>query len=242
MTPRDNLHEAEEKRIRQVYAGRDASGKPDLYAWYKLDALFNQCRFRTVAVSLMSSQGIRDLSQLEVLDIGCGTGMWLRTLLEWGADDRRLHGIDLLEDRIHRAKVLCPGVDFHIASGYHIPFLSHSMDLISAHTVFSSIIRPDLRGTLAAEILRVLKPDGMILIYDYRISDPRNADTVGIRRAEVRRLFPNTSIQFRSLTLAPPISRIVAPVFPLLAHILESWFPFLRTHAFHLIRQRSLEN
>ena len=236
MTSRDNLHEAEEKRIRRVYSGRDASGKPTLYAWYKLDALFNQFRFRTVAASLLAANGIRDLSRHEVLDIGCGTGNWLRTLLEWGADGRRLHGIDLLEDRIQRAKVLCPSVDFHIASGYHIPFASHSMDLISAHTVFSSILGPDMRSTLAAEILRVLKLNGMILIYDYRISDPRNADTVGIRRTEIRRLFPNMSIQFRSLTLAPPISRIVAPASPLLAHMLESWFPFLRTHAFHLIR------
>jgi ubiquinone/menaquinone biosynthesis C-methylase UbiE len=240
MTPRDNLHEAEEKRIRNVYAARDASGKPELYAWYKLDALFNQFRFRTVLVSLLAAYGIRDLSQQEVLDIGCGTGIWLRTLLEWGADAPRLHGIDLLEDRIQRAKVLCPGVDFHMASGYHIPFPSQSMDLILAFTVFSSIIGPDMRKSLAAEMLRVLKPGGMILVYDYRISDPRNRDTVGIRRAEIRRLFPNTSSKFHSLTLAPPISRIVAPVSPLLAHILESCFPFLRTHAFHLIG-RSLE-
>ena len=87
-------------------------------------------------------------------------------------------------------------------------------------------------------MIRVLRPDRKVLIYDYRISDPRNPDTVGIRKSEIQRLFTGLSLQVRSLTLAPPIARRIAPVSPLLAHGLEVLFPFLRTHAVYLVGSR----
>ena len=121
-----------------------------------------------------------------------------------------------------------------MCSSYLYPFhLTVILDkgLVSGHTVFSSILDGSARKALAQEMVRVLKPRGKILIYDYRISDLRNPDTVGIRKREIQRLFPGFTIQKRSLTLAPPVLRRVAPVSPLLAHVLESWFPFLRTHA-----------
>ncbi|MEA1867009.1 MAG: hypothetical protein U9N19_02755 [Thermodesulfobacteriota bacterium] len=54
------------------------------------------------------------------------------------------------------------------------------------------------RKALAEEMVSVLKSGGMIFIYDYRISDPRNPDTVGIRKSEIKRLFPGLSIKHRS--------------------------------------------
>lgn len=228
-------YEWEESRIRAVYLKRDSSRKPSLYAWHRQDVLFIQYRFRAVAASLLKQNGFTDLSHIEALDVGCGTGGWLRTLLEWGARPEHLHGIDLLEDRIEKARALGMGIDFQVASGYEIPFSDGSMDLVSAHTVFSSILDPSARKALADEMSRILKSTGKILIYDYRISDPRNPDTVGIRKREIQRLFPEFNVHFRSLTLAPPILRRVAPVSPWLAHVIESWFPFLRTHAFYLV-------
>ena len=200
--------------------------------------LFTQYRFRAVAAPLLKRSGFTELSHIEVLHVGCGTGGWLRTLLEWGARPEHLHGIDLLEDRIEKARALGMGIDFQVASGYDIPYPEDSMDLVSAHTVFSSILDASARKALAGEMSRILKSTGKILIYDYRISDPRNPDTVGIRKREIQRLFPDFTIQLRSLTLAPPILRRVALLLPLLAHALESCFPFLRTHTFYLISSR----
>lgn len=217
----------EELRIKEVYAGRDAVGKPSLYAWHRQEVLLNQYRFQAVAALLLKANGLSELSRIEILDVGCGTGSWLRTLLGWGACAERLHGIDLLQDRIDQAKSLGGGIDYQIASGYKIPFPDGSIDLVSAHTVFSSILDGSHRKALADEMVRVLRPDGKVLIYDYRISDPRNPDTVGIRKFEIKRLFPECFLKVRSLTLAPPISRRMAPVSPLLAHVLECLFPFL---------------
>lgn len=229
---------AEEERVRAAYARRDAAGKSDLYAWHRQEVLFGQYRFRSVAASLFASNGLVDLAQLEILDLGCGTGGWLLTLLHWGASAARLHGIDLLQDRIDRAKSLMPGVDFRVASGYSIPYADASMDLVSAHTVFSSILDGQSRKAMAEEMARVLKPRGKIFIYDYRISDPSNRDTIGIGKVEIGRLFPSFNVERRTLTLAPPIFRRIAPWSTLLGHIIESCFPFLRTHAIYLITAR----
>ncbi len=229
-------YEQEETRIRSVYAGRDHSGKPSLYRWHRDEVLLNQYRFQEAAAFLLRTDGLTELSQLEMLDVGCGVGGWLRKLLEWGASANRLHGIDLLQDRIDNARCLSSGIDFQVASGYELPFPDSSMDLISAHTVFSSIVDTEHRKSLAEEMVRVLRPGGRILIYDYRISDPRNRDTVGIRTYEIRRLFPGRSLRVRSLTLAPPIARRIAPVSPLLCQLLERCIPFLRTHLFCLLR------
>lgn len=230
-------NELEESRIRSTYAHRDSSGKPSLYAWHRQEVLLNQYRFRAVAAFMLKDSGLTDFSEIQALDVGCGTGGWLRILLEWGAFSERLHGIDLLQDRIDKAKNLGGDIDYQIASGYEIPFPDGRMDLVSAHTVFSSILDRSHRKALADEMARVLRQDGKVLIYDYRISDPRNPDTVGIRKTEIRRLFPGLSLQVRSLTLAPPIARRIAPVSPLLAHVLECWFPFLRTHVFYLLHK-----
>jgi len=226
----------EENRIITVYSERDRKGKPSLYAWYRQENLLGQYRFRAVAASMLKCNGLHDLSKIDILDVGCGVGGWLRKLLEWGASPHRLHGVDLLHDRIEKARILGGGIDFQIASGYEIPFSDSSMDLVSAHTVFSSILDASARKALAGEIVRVLRPGGRVLVYDYRVSDPRNPDTVGIRKSEIRRLFPGFSLSLRSLTLAPPIARRIAPVSPLLAHLLESSFPFLRTHLICLLR------
>lgn len=233
-----NRLEAEEERIRVVYSRRDASGKPGLYAWHRQEVLLSQYRFRSVAAAILVANGLHDIGQLEVLDVGCGSGGWLLTLLTWGASSSRLHGIDLLQDRIENAKSLMPGVDCQIASGYSIPHPDASMDLISAHTVFSSIIAADSRKALAQEMQRVLKPQGKVLIYDFRVSDPRNPDTVSIRKAEINRLFPGLSVERRTLTLAPPLSRRLAKCSPVLTHLMESFLPFLRTHAFYLINRK----
>jgi SAM-dependent methyltransferase len=230
-------YELEELRIRSTYAHRDSSGKPSLYAWHRQEVLLNQYRFRAVAASLLKGCGFMDLSHTEVLDVGCGSGGWLRTLMEWGAHPERLHGIDLLQDRIDKAKSLGGRIDYQIASGYEIPFPDASMDLVSAHTVFSSILDGSHRKALSEEMIRILRPEGKILIYDYRISDPRNPDTVGICKSEIRRLFPSFKLEIRSLTLAPPILRKIASVSPLLTHALEILIPFLRTHAIYFLRR-----
>jgi SAM-dependent methyltransferase len=230
--------ESEEKRIRSVYSTRDAEGRQKLYNWYRPEILFNQYRFRHACASILVANGILELSDFDFLDVGCGAGAWLRLVEEWGVAKSRLHGIDLLPDRIDQARQLNPGVDFRIASGWSLPYEDESMDVVTAHTVFSSILQHEYRNLLSNEMQRVLTPKGLILIYDFRISHPRNPDTVGIRRKEIQRLFPGFQCASRTLTLAPPLSRRLAPVSAALMSFLEYFFPILRTHAIYELKKQ----
>lgn len=231
------MWENEESRIRQVYANRDSGGKRELYHWSRPDVLLNQYRFRSAVSTLFTANGLTDLSQVKALDVGCGSGGWIRTLLEWGARAENLCGVDLLQDRIDEAERLTSGVDLRAASGFSIPYGDGRFDLVSANTLFSSIPDAGARDALAGEMARVLKNDGAVLIYDYRISHPQNPDTVGIGANEVARLFPGFYVISKSVTLAPPIARPLARVSPLLAFAVETVFPFLRTHAIHLLKK-----
>jgi SAM-dependent methyltransferase len=234
----EHSREEEEARIRSVYAHRDQSGKGTLYAWSNPDVLLNIYRFHAVAAARLHRAGLDDLSDLRILDVGCGSGGWLRQLLAWGASAQNLHGIDLLPDRIDRARQLAPEIDHRVGSGWQLPFDNAAMDLVTAHTVFSSILNADARQSLAAEMVRVLAPQGCILIFDFRISHPRNRDAIGIRKSEIRRLFPSFQLYSRSLELAPPLARRIAPVSPVVALALEALCPLLRTHSMHLLQSQ----
>lgn len=226
----------EEARIRAVYARRDQSGKRALHAWSNPDVLLNIYRFHSVAADCLRRARFNDLSDLRILDVGCGSGGWLRQLLAWGATAENLHGIDLLPDRIECARRLAPQIDHRVGSGWRLQFDDAAMNLVTAHTVFSSIVNADARDRLAAEMIRVLAPQGCILIFDFRIHRPGNHDTVGIRRSEIRRLFPGFRLYSRSLELAPPIARRITPLAPLVALLLEALCPLLRTHSMHLLQ------
>src|SRR5438270_11939698 len=85
-------------------------------------------------------------------------------------------------------------------------------------------------------MLRVLKPDGGILWFDFRFNNPRNAHVRGVRAAEIRSLFPGCEIELSSALLAPPLGRLVAGWSWTLAELLNG-LPFLRTHYAGLIRK-----
>jgi SAM-dependent methyltransferase len=228
----------EEGRIRAAYAYRDEVGKRGLYSWWQPDVLLSQYRIQMVAAGLLRRAGWRDLSRLRALDVGCGSGAWLRQLKSWGVCAENLHGVDLLVDRVAAAREFAADIDFREANGWQLPYPDASMDLVSAHTVFSSILNEDARASVAAEMTRVLDPLGHILIFDFRISHPLNSDTIGIRRSEISRLFPNFQQDAQSLILAPPIARRLAPVAPWLAVVFEGLCPPLRTHNMSLLRLR----
>jgi len=229
---------SEESKIRAAYERRDTRSSQRLYSWVRPEIGLQRFRILEVLSQGLVNNAFTELNLLDVLDVGCGSGGLLRTLAEWGADQSRLHGVDLLEDRSEQAEKLGPDIDYRRHSGWDLPYADNSMDIVTAMTVFSSILAPDARLALAREIQRVLKPEGMIAIFDFRISSPRNPDTTGIGVDEIQRLFPSFNRQSRSLILAPPLQRPVAKLSPWLALTLEYFIPPLRTHAFHFLRQK----
>jgi SAM-dependent methyltransferase len=233
----DSRHLAERDRIRDVYAKRDQSRRSLLYGWQNADVHVLQWFLRLKIRDLLLIAGLQEVQGIDILDVGCGRGGLLRMLLEWGADPSRIHGLDVLPDRIRDARQLSPNIDIRLTDGWPIPFPASTIDLACAFTVFSSILAPEGRIALATEILRILRPSGIALIYDFRMRSPTNSDTVAIKRADVLQLFRGCKVLSRTLTLAPPISRKLAPYSPLAAALLEAMCPFLRTHTIYLVRK-----
>jgi SAM-dependent methyltransferase len=95
-----------------------------------------------------------------VLDVGCGTGRWLRRYLLKGAHPV---GLDATQGMLQRAfEVDCPLV---VAPAQSLPFRADTFEVVSAITVIQHIPLSEHRIALM-EMARVLKPGGYVLLID----------------------------------------------------------------------------
>jgi len=235
----DERLKSERRRIAEAYQRRSSRDSGDIYSYFNPGNLFIVQQRERLVLRLLSREGFRDLSETTILEVGCGTGNWLRSFVQWGAKPERVHGIELLEPRVKQCRALCPAdMDIRHGDAAALPWPDEHFDLVLQATVFSSILDAGVKQRLAAEMLRVVKPQGMILWYDLRTDNPRNPDVRGIGRREIRRLFPHCRIELRRLTLLPPLTRLLAPYSWLSCHLL-SWIPLLCTHYLGAIRKQA---
>jgi len=103
-------------------------------------------------------------------------------------------------------------------------------------TVFSSVLDLRVREVIASEMLRVTKPGGYIIWYDLKVNNPRNNNVRAVRASEIKRLFPGCKIALKSVTLAPPLSRLIVPRTWIGAAVLEE-MRLLNTHYLGLIQK-----
>ena len=225
---------AEEARIRAAYARREEADAR--YSWFSPGYQFMVQQRERRLLALLRRYGFPALESKTILEVGCGTGQWLRDFIKWGARPENVTGIDLLADRVSRARRLCPpAVRIERASAAELPFSDGTFDLVLQSTVFTSILDPDLKRRVAAEMIRVVKTNGFILWYDYHVNNPWNHDVRGVKKREIYTLFPGCSIDLQRITLAPPVARWIAPRSWLLAYLLER-VPLLCTHYLGVIR------
>ncbi len=225
-------------RIGAVNRARAETEHGDRYSHFNVaNLLIIQERERLLLRALRRA-GMYPLADRDILEVGCGSGFWLREFVHWGADPGRVVGIELDPGRVARARTSLPTAVRVLegdASSTKLP--DASFDVVFQATVFTSILDAELRGRLAAEMVRVLRPGGLILWYDFRYDNPKNPDVAGVGADEIRRLFPGCSVSIRSLTLAPFLARRVAPLAPGLYRLL-ALVPVLRTHLLGEIRLR----
>jgi ubiquinone/menaquinone biosynthesis C-methylase UbiE len=227
---------AEENRIRAAYARRKDG---DRYSWLNPGALFIAQHCEQKILALLRRSGVVSLDSKTILEVGCGTGHWLREYVKWGARPENMTGIDLLPERLAKARRVCPPtVRLQCASAAQLPFRNERFDLVFQSTVFTSVLDPGLKSQIASEMLRVVRNDGIIVWYDYHVNNPWNADVQGVKRQEINHLFQNCNIYLERITLLPPLTRLLAPYSYLLCCLLEK-FPPLCTHYLGIVRKRS---
>jgi ubiquinone/menaquinone biosynthesis C-methylase UbiE len=179
----------------------------------------------------------QSLDQCRVLEIGCGSGFWLRQLMRWGATPANISGIDLLEDRISEARRSCSaGVHLTCGDASSLAFDDNQFDVMLQATAFSSMLNPIMRRAVAGEMLRTLKPGGYILWYDFFVNNPWNPDVRGIGKKEIRQLFPRCAVHLERLTLAPPVGRALAKISPI-AYRIGSAAHIFSTHYLGLLQK-----
>ena len=228
-------HRSNAEEIRETYKLRGSSG--NLYSndnrWYR-----EVLRAREDALlSLLESAGLRDLNGLRILDLGCGKGGWLKDLIRWGADPALLFGVDLIQERLAEARCELPDeLCLALATGEALPHPDASFDMVIQATVFSSVLDQGRREAIAREILRVLRPGGVLLWNDIRWNNPRNRRVQKVGRSEIEHLFPGCSLHLERVTVAPPLGRAVASLSVKFYRILER-IPPVCSHYLGLIRR-----
>lgn len=110
-----------------------------------------------------------------------------------------------------------------------LPYRDRSFDIVLQSTVFTSLLDPGFQEQVAREMVRVLRRDGWILWYDFRVNNPWNPDVRGVAKRRVNELFPGMASVFYPVTLAPPLIRALVPRFTWLARLLNA-FPCSRSH------------
>jgi ubiquinone/menaquinone biosynthesis C-methylase UbiE len=218
----------ETERLKAAYARR--SDNDARYSFFDPGHLLHLQQRERMVLQALRRHGFFPLSGLRVLEVGCGTGAWARDLVRWGLEPRGYTGVDVLPARLEEARRLSPpGAVFSVTNGAALEFADAGFDLVLQATVFTSILDAHVRVRVAREMLRVLRPGGAVLWYDYLFNNPRNPDVRAVGRKELAGLFPERCIMRRRLTLAPPLARRLARVSPFACELLQR-VPWLCTH------------
>lgn len=229
------LSEREEARIVTAYARRKELIPEDRYSCFNPGNLLIQQEIERHLLSSLYRLGRAPLRDKQILEVGCGSGCWVRSLISWGAQPENIFGIDLLEERIDEARRLLPkAVTVTAGSASTLEFADQAFDLVFQFTLFSSILDRALKGKIANEMLRVLRPDGCIIWYDFHVNNPFNPDVRGLKKQEIRQLFPHCQTHFRRITLMPPAARVLGRISPALCQLLSS-LKIFSTHYLVLI-------
>jgi SAM-dependent methyltransferase len=210
---------AETERIKAAYGRRQCG---DLYSWFSPAHLFIMQSRERQMLNLLKGSELVPWGEQKILEIGCDTGYWLGEFVKWGAPPQNLTGIDLLLEPLVTARAIqAPRVGLAQANAVYLPFPSATYDIVLQSLLFTSILDPLMKQAVAGEMLRVLKPRGFILWYDYHVNNPWNPDVQGVKKTEIYRLFPGCRVKLQRIVLAPPLTRVLAPYSQLICSLLE---------------------
>ena len=227
----------ESERLLREHRRREAEIAPDRYAPWQPAELFMLGGRRRQAASMLRRAAAFPGPRTACLEIGYGRLGWLGELLCWGVREASLAGIELDARRAEDARRSLPAADLRVGDACSLAWPDETFRLAIASTVFTSVLDPRVRRRMALEAARVLQPGGALLWYDFRVDNPSNPGVRGIGRRELRSLFPALAGEIRSLTLAPPLARAIAPWSHWLATTLEC-VPLLRTHLMAVLVKR----
>jgi|CXWL01.1.fsa_nt_gi SAM-dependent methyltransferase len=216
--------------VRQRYSRRQSLVNDDRYS------MLNPATWQIVQerqrrlLQVFIAHGWRNLAEINLVEVGCGSGRNLLELLRLGFSPSRMTGIELLPERLAQAREVLPqSLTLLGADALKIDLPACSQDIVYQAVVFSSLLDDEFQKQLAERMWQWVKPGGAVLWYDFIYNNPSNPDVRGVGLQRIKALFPEGRIDTIRVTLAPPIARRVCQIHPSLYHIFNS-LPWLRTH------------
>ncbi|MGH7529923.1 MAG: class I SAM-dependent methyltransferase [Gemmatimonadales bacterium] len=223
----------EAQRLEAAYDKR-----PQRSSWSSAGHLFGQQERERLSLALLRRHRYLPLDDKTILEVGCGSGTWILQFIRWGARPEHIAGLDVRPRAIAQARSRVPAaVRLELANAAALPFPADAFDLVLQATVFTSVLDRDLRRQIASEMIRVVKPTGLIMWYDFQVNNARNPDVRAVPAHEIRDLFTGCRIELRRVTLAPPVIRWLAPHSWLATYLLSQIPPFC-THCLGAITKR----
>ena len=170
-----------------------------------------------------------DFIDKQYLEVGCGTGTNLLQLILWGINPKNVQGCDIFEPSLKTAKTRLPNyIELQEGNFLDCTYELESFDCIIFSTVFSSILDKNFRSECMGFAYKLLKPGGMVLVYDFVFNNPSNKDVSKVDFKELASGLPWTKMHSERITLAPPLARRLEKV-PFLIRLLTK-FKLLNTH------------
>jgi ubiquinone/menaquinone biosynthesis C-methylase UbiE len=142
-----------------------------------------------------------DPGKLKALDIGSGIGL-VDKILKHKIKD--LHGVDIEEGVIEKAKINNPEVTYNKYDGMKLPFRDNMFDLAFAINVIHHV-PPGEWENFSKEMHRVLKPGGIAVVFEHNPYNPLtrkvvrdcefDRDAVLLKHSKIKDLFKSAGLQ-----------------------------------------------
>lgn len=105
---------------------------------------------------------------LRALDVGCGVGFTDRFL---DGSFGQLHGVDVAAEAVERARLNNPAVRYAVSDNSSLPYPDAQFDLAFAICV-AHHVEPADRPSWARELARVVRPGGMVALFEHNPLNP----------------------------------------------------------------------
>lgn len=184
-----------------------------------------------------------DTDSAKALDVGCGAGADIYQLTRVGYHPSNITGIDILEERIERARSLYSRMEFVCGDASKMDFADDSFDLCFSSTMFATLPDDELSAGIASEMLRVCKPAGWLLIVDWRTPKPRDPNYKALTKRRMKDIFRvgcgTRLVGIYRGALIPPVGRFLSARLPALYFPIAAVFPFMVGQVAYLLRKDS---
>ena len=126
-------------------------------------AWFNACIDRLQFGAMSRALALAEVApRAHVLDVGCGTGRWLRRYASLGLEAT---GVDATPEMLRVARTRGTTAPLVAGEANHLPFRDREFDVVSDVTVIQHIPSA-LQPQALLEMTRVLKPGGRLILFE----------------------------------------------------------------------------